>query len=282
MPFPYLFRKLFQNDGAGDLLNKEIIPEILPTDAIAGTYNRVTTDNHGLITKGESIPYTSVYRLKRMTDFGFTAEATVTVQDFFVGLRKGGVAPGDVICVQWESASSITVTDGSNSVTISGGTLYIGDSENPASAWKSPSVIYVPSADNSCGIYAISMVSTTEAQPYKTRVFGIGQAIVSPVSANRIGNNWYRKWSNGFMEQGGVVGGKGTSSDLTVTLNQPFISTDYFVYAVPVDPRSPTLSSENCSYRGVYQRVGSIKAKTTTTFTFGNATYAAHWFACGY
>lgn len=282
MSFPYLFRKLFQNDGAGDLLNKEIIPEILPTDAIAGTYNRVTTDNHGLITKGESIPYTSIYRLKRMTDFGFTAEATVTVQDFFVGLRKGGVAPGDVICVQWESASSITVTDGSNSVTISGGTLYIGDSENPMSAWKSPSVIYVPSADNSCGIYAISMVSTTEAQPYKTRVFGIGQAIVSPVSANRIGGNWYRKWSNGFMEQGGVVNGKGTSSDLTVTLNQPFTSTNYFVYAGPVDPSSPTLSSENCSYRGVYLRVGSIKAKTTTTFTFGNAAHAAHWFACGY
>ena len=199
MAFPYFIRKLFQNDGAGDLLNKEIIPEILPTDVIAGTYNRVTTDNHGLITKGESIPYTSVYRLKRMVDFGFTAQATVTVQDFFIGLHKGGAAPGDVICVQWETASSITVTDGSNSVIISGGTLYIGDSENPASAWKSPSVIYVPSADDSCAIYTISMVSTPEAVPFKTRVFGIGQAIVSPVSTNRIGSNWYRKWSNGFM-----------------------------------------------------------------------------------
>ena len=282
MALPYLFRKLFQNDGAGDLLNKEIIPEILPTNIKAGTYNSVTIDNHGLVTDGSYNAVSSVYRVKRMTDYGFTANATVTVQDFFTGLRNGGASPGDVIGVRWESASSITVTDGSNSVTISGGTLYIGDNENPLSPWESPTAIYVPLASDSCGIYTISMVSTLESVPYKTQVIGMGKEPAYLVSTNRIGAAWYRKWSNGFVEQGGVTAAKGNSSDLTVTLNQPFTGTDYFVYATPVNTYSPTTSADNASYRGVFKYVGSIKMQTTTTFTFGNAMYAAIWFACGY
>ena len=38
------------------------------------------------------------------------------------------------------------------------------------------------------------------------------------------GTNWYRKWSDGWIEQGGVVGGV-----KTITLNLPMATNNYYV-----------------------------------------------------
>ena len=88
------------------------------------------------------------------------------------------------------------------------------------------------------------------------------------IDAYNDGTNWYRKWSDGWLEQGGTHGA-GTS--VTVTLHTPFINNLYSVQLTGVGSTSayaPGLSS-----------------KTTTNFLVysgaaGNA--PGQWYACGY
>lgn len=47
------------------------------------------------------------------------------------------------------------------------------------------------------------------------------------------GTSWYRKWSDGWVEQGGYVYPK-TTSTATVTLTLPYANTDYTIMVVGV------------------------------------------------
>lgn len=95
------------------------------------------------------------------------------------------------------------------------------------------------------------------------------------VETSHNGSSWYRKWSDGFIEQGGVGPTFGVASSCTVTLNVPFTTTSYTFQG--------TLASNGAaiSHNGL-----NICRKTTSTVELysDNRTGGVHveWYACGF
>lgn len=103
------------------------------------------------------------------------------------------------------------------------------------------------------------------------------------------GTSWYRRWSDGWIEQGGMVAytsniSSGKNADMTLTFNTPFNDTKYTLVA--------TSNRSNCyTYEGSpspydYQN----RFTTATVISFRNVnqsetstgTKGATWYACGY
>lgn len=83
------------------------------------------------------------------------------------------------------------------------------------------------------------------------------------------GTSWYRKWSDGWIEQGGQI----TTSTTTISFHTAFKDTNYTI----------TVSQNNAASANV-PRV-AISARTTSNFTsqhIENAMLPFSWFACGY
>ena len=89
----------------------------------------------------------------------------------------------------------------------------------------------------------------------------------------RSGNNWYRKWSNGFIEQGGLFVNWNGAIVRSFSLNTPFSSKNYVmvIYASQKTIEAPA------SYSG---------ERSNTTFYVGLEELKAipylSWYACGY
>ena len=89
------------------------------------------------------------------------------------------------------------------------------------------------------------------------------------------GSLWGRKWSNGFIEQGGYQTNNGNEAK-TITFHFPFSTSSYHFF------RSPRMLKASS---GTYYCVG-YQTKTTTAVTFQTDTtsyYTAYdWYACGF
>lgn len=95
-----------------------------------------------------------------------------------------------------------------------------------------------------------------------------GKSVVC-VETWRSGTSWYRKYADGWIEQGGYVN-KGTGyTSTTVSLITPVTSTNYFVSIESADG--------NWDY-GHY-----VHSKITSSFICNNRqTTNYYWYACGY
>ena len=100
------------------------------------------------------------------------------------------------------------------------------------------------------------------------------------VETYRNGTDWYRVWSDGWIEQGGRVGNDNLTSSNTeeiVTFLKPFADTKYCVYC----------SSENNAHSNLYSpktyydKLQSQYGKKTTSVTVQHNAYFAYWYACG-
>lgn len=83
------------------------------------------------------------------------------------------------------------------------------------------------------------------------------------------GTSWYRKWSDGWTEQGGRI----TTSTTTISFPTTFKDTNYTITVSQNDSASANVS-----------RV-AISARATSNFTIQrieNAMLSFSWFACGY
>mgnify|MGYP003291657612 CR=1 FL=1 len=86
------------------------------------------------------------------------------------------------------------------------------------------------------------------------------------------GVNWYRKYSDGFIEQGGTV----TARDNTITFHTPFSNTNYTIIGNEI-MNSPTAEYE----------LSIVKTSSTTCRVYcdSGGSYngkGACWYACGY
>ena len=82
------------------------------------------------------------------------------------------------------------------------------------------------------------------------------------------GTAWYRKWSDGFIEQSGTFSG---NSKKLVNLNAPFSTTTYVVFV--------NTTSDDLHYLKV------VPERNTLTFRVNTAdsrTFEYYWYACGY
>ena len=88
------------------------------------------------------------------------------------------------------------------------------------------------------------------------------------------GSSWYRKYSDGWIEQGSTVKNVTGEYTASITLLVPFTTTEYTISVSGV-------SSQN----GPYSDVGTLQAKTKTSFThsfYNNVAVDPTWYACGY
>lgn len=85
----------------------------------------------------------------------------------------------------------------------------------------------------------------------------------------RDGTSWYRKWSDGWIEQGGRI----TTRAPTISFNTAFKDTNYTITV-----------NQNASESAKVPRV-AISARATSNFTIPHiedAMLPFSWFACGY
>ena len=92
----------------------------------------------------------------------------------------------------------------------------------------------------------------------------------------RSGNNWYRVWSDGFIEQGGYVGAPSsvmTAIDQTVNFNRSYSSTNYTVLAIISTGHTQTWAL-------------STRRNSKSQFAIGSelaaSIYPRNWYAAGY
>ena len=93
------------------------------------------------------------------------------------------------------------------------------------------------------------------------------------------GNYWYRKWSDGFIEQGGKIPNGNAWTWYTEPLNTPFTTTSYaIVVGVSVTDGSSAAGQE---WKGFL-----LGKKGATSFRYRQlddvANSSADWYACGY
>jgi hypothetical protein len=102
------------------------------------------------------------------------------------------------------------------------------------------------------------------------RLYHDGGRVVS-VGIWKSGTSWYRKYSDGWVEQGGQVSGYSGISP-TVTFPVAMNNTDYYI--------AITRTSEN---RGRYDATAVNITKTSVTLKMDNDNgESARWYVCGY
>lgn len=89
------------------------------------------------------------------------------------------------------------------------------------------------------------------------------------------GTSWYRKYSDGWIEQGGLC--QFSTNITTISLNTSFSNTNYSVVASKYRSQDNTPTSHPINLSG----------KTSSSFRVGTGgdygnTYSISWFACGY
>ena len=107
------------------------------------------------------------------------------------------------------------------------------------------------------------------------RLLWDNKEVARVVEAWRNGDNWYRMWSDGWIEQGGISPGIPGVGDLKLMLNKHFTATNYTVLA-GVANRLPTAF------------VYGIAVNWRSTDSFGidwqnsQSLDGTYWYACGY
>ena len=134
------------------------------------------------------------------------------------------------------------------------------------------------------GVYAYSSIVDTGSVDVATSLSNVESAIanfdvrLSNVLSNntvhitetwRSGTEWYRKYSDGWIEQGGRIAA-GLTGTQTVSLIVPYTTTDYAVL----------IGSDGTYYK---QEHWEVKSQTTTSFSTAGWTPAIpQWYACGF
>ena len=94
-------------------------------------------------------------------------------------------------------------------------------------------------------------------------------------------NGWYRKWSDGFIEQWGIIkysDSKGERLNQSTTLIIPFTNTSYYVSLISIN--SNNTQGNSCA----------VLSKTVNSFNWSSSYWWArdaytsnyNWYACGY
>ena len=129
-------------------------------------------------------------------------------------------------------------------------------------------------------------LTTQDTAPYTGSATSIGGATATKpaviIETKISGTNWYRRWSDGWIEQGGVVNMPISSAvgQKTVTLLKAYKNTNYVLTALP------DLTNSDGADAHIELDVTYIN-KTTTKFTLQgylydySSTADMNWYACG-
>lgn len=90
------------------------------------------------------------------------------------------------------------------------------------------------------------------------------------------GASWYRVWSDGWIEQGGVVSSPATDSSESVSLLKVFTDTNY---SLLVTENGTTINTKFSGNMTCLKRVSSFQLYNNG---YGYSEHTVNWFACGY
>lgn len=92
-------------------------------------------------------------------------------------------------------------------------------------------------------------------------------------------STWYRRWSDGWIEQGGVIPNKPSWTWGTITLNTPFTTTSYTLVAgVAVIDGTSTSAQETNGFVWGTKQSSSFRYRQLANVSKPSA----NWYACGY
>ena len=182
---------------------------------------------------------------------------------------SGGIMAGPIKSSMDEF--SIRSDDSSKAVSVSGGT-----------GWEDGATIVLRGKNSSinAGECVIKVTDGTNTHILKMLPNGMftwnGKEIVRLVASWRSGNNWYRKYSDGWIEQGGKITNSGDKNTYTikntVSLHTPFSNANYTAMS--------TYNGDNIhADNGI-----SVLNQTTSSFSIylDDQSSGAVWYACGY
>ena len=320
MAFPKLLQKLFQNNGAGDKLNKSIVPDLDYLPKSGGTVDGSVTIN------GTTVPVSgSTETYKEGIKFGWGSEISQSRPNGLDIWAKRGDAE-TVLALYGEKKDGDTTGntpgmffragDGTNTKVMhlsptkgldadvyelrrSAGQQYIDiyGADNDGCIVLSPGITghftskksaslyitstgYTGNAIPAGSFYLNAMDATTGVKPLAGSPDGTlrwcgknvltgNSAGLTVVAESYSANSWYRKYSDGWIEQGGKTTG---SSVVTLTFPLAFSNTNY----------SFVCNTQGNSTGYGYKRSAWISSRTATTVTLGSdAGDPAVWYACG-
>ena len=279
MPFPYFIRKLFQDGGAGNLLNKEIIPPSY-VDTAAQTFtdeqkkqartNIGATDATTVLNSSTSmLPY----------DFyngtGKTVAGLVDAMEKWVADTAGKVptaftfnADTDWIRAWNTGNTGYVIQDGNSWAAVKIGFPFDAYTTVLISDYFEHLLFYAVFQDGTLkGIRSVLVSSSN----YPTGL--CSSHVVSSYQAAD-GSLWYRKYSDGWIEQGGIPDGNKFTTNVmnaAITFPVPFSTTNYFIGGVGF-----VIANVGAAY---------IATATTTGFTTRSVMHNSgntSWYACGY
>nr|DAL16099.1 MAG TPA_asm: hypothetical protein [Caudoviricetes sp.] len=254
MPFPYFIRKLFQNDGAGEKLN----PGVIPT-----TVNGVAADASGNIAiKDTDIPGGPFLPLS-----GGSTNGAIRFGDG----RSGTCSVGAVADYPRTSARAFGYEFFCNGVKLGEIGVLLGDPGSDYYYQKAQRFYFGPSYNDPMSL---------QIEPSTGYIIHRDQWLRYVVAAEYNGTQWYRKYNDGWIEQGGTTQYWQNGSAVgytTISLNTPYSGTNYQIMLTPTIKKGNT-GGNGCFY---YEE----QTKTTTNFHVRKSSIDGlyiNWYTCGF
>lgn len=216
MALPKLLQKLFQNNGAGDKLNQDIIPDI--------PYSKVT-DAPSVDSALSSTSENPVQN--KVINSALDGKLSLT----------GGTMTGDIQFTNgdiWFNKQAFHIRGGANDtyLEICPGTTSEFVSKTGASLMMAGRDYTGNSIPKGC----FYLTAASEAEGHKSfagtpdgsLTWG-GHNVITVVAESYSANSWYRKYSDGWIEQGGYSTGNSYTSPATLTFPTAFSSNQYTI-----------------------------------------------------
>ena len=237
MALPKLLQKLFTNGGAGDKLNQDIIPDI--------PYSKVTD--------------------APSVDSALSSTSENPVQNKVINSAldgklslSGGTMTGDIIFSGGATKIANVQNDGGKVEVNGTGAALLSNQEN----YEGGATLLLRSSkypnDQRGFFFLIAGLSSSQnyrlvGSPYGSLTWG-EHNVITVVAESYSANSWYRKYSDGWIEQGLVFTSTGSKNWAT-----PFTSSPYTVLASSTI--NPTVSSTSIKVSDMNYGPGAKQSK---------------------
>ena len=254
MPFPYLFRKLFQNDGAGGLLNKEIIPPLTADDV-------------------SNVLKTTVQSLSAEEKAQIVKNLAGTFLPLAGGILTGGLNAWGGLYAKNNGTGSQTLITGGNSDKIidhAGAQLFLYGATTKLNKPGS----FLLSANGPDGDASLVGLPSGKLTWNSKAVM-----VASATNGSSGSSSWYKKYEDGFIMQGGTVSASGG-------ISSHYGQTIAVTFPIPFSGTPPVTIHSGSGWNSASGFESRSNTGYTARFLNGSGSSQAmsdfSWFACGY